>query len=113
MNQIDIILEKERSNTDRIFIYLVDGQFVAFYHSAFYVALLCPQLDVNRGQTDATGSYLYICIPEKWLHWLSGKYNTLADDESIRITPPLNISRQRDYFEYWEVQQLYKQGITK
>lgn len=108
MNRIDTILEKEKSNTDKIFIYLLDESFVAFGRSAFYVALFCPQLEVIRGRTDAANSYISIRIPKKWLHWLSKKCNTLVDDESIQITPPLNISRQWYYFEAWQHQQLNK-----
>lgn len=113
MNQIDIILEKEKKNIDSIFIYYVGGQFVAFARSAFFVSLLCPQLDVSHEQTDAAGSYFYIRIPDKSFKWLIEKHKTLADDEYICITPPHNIIRQRDYYEYWEVQLYYKHGITK
>lgn len=113
MNRIDIFLEKEKENIDSIFIYQVGGQFVAFARSAFFVSLLCPHLDVNHEQTDAAGSYFCIRIPDKSFQWLIEKYKTLVDDEYIYITPPQNIARQHDYFEYWEVQQLYKHGITK
>lgn len=108
MNRIDIILKNEKSNLDRIFIYVLDDSFVAFGRSAFYVALFCPQLDVLQGQSDIAGSYLYIRIPSKWLGWLSEKCSTLVDDEYIRIIPPLNLSRQWYYFEEWQQQQLIK-----
>lgn len=108
MNQIDTILKNEKSNLDRIFIYILDDSFVAFGRSAFYVALFCPQLDVFLGQSDIAGSYLYIHIPSKWVCWLTEKCSTLVDDKYIRVIPPLNLSRQWYYFEEWQQQQLNK-----
>lgn len=106
MEQIDTILEKERSNTDKIFLYLLHDQLIGFGCSAYYATLLCPKFTVNRGHTDTTGAFVYILIPNNFLRLLSEKYNTLVDDECIRITPPLNICRQRDHFADWEEQQL-------
>lgn len=106
MEQINTILKKERSNTDRIFLYLLHDRFIAFGCSAYYAALLCPKLTINRSRTDATGAFVCILIPDTYLCPLSEKYCTLVDDECIRITPPLNICRQRDHFADWEEQQL-------
>lgn len=107
MNRIDTILEKERINTDSIFLYLQEGRFTAFGRSAYYAALLCPKLAANWSCTDAAGSFVYIRIPDNYLRLFSEKYSTLADDECIRITPPLNICRQWDYFAEWEERQLH------
>lgn len=106
MEQIDTILEKEQSNTDRIFLYLLHDRFIGFGRSAYYAALLCPKFTVNRSHTDTDGAFVCILIPDNFLRLLSEKYNTLVDDECIQITPPLNISRQRDYYADWEEQQL-------
>ncbi|MBC8618584.1 hypothetical protein H8788_12595 [Parabacteroides faecis] len=107
MNRINTILEKERTNTDNIFLYLQEGRFTAFGRSAYYAVLLCPKLAVNWSRTDAAGSFVCIRIPDDRLCSLLEKYSTLADDECIRITPPLNICRQWDYFAEWEERQLY------
>ena len=107
MNRIDIILEKEQTNTSKIFIYMLNGRVMAFGYSAYYTALLCPKVIANWSHTDASGSFVCICIPDEYLRLLSQKYPTLADDECIRITPPLNICRQRDYFGEWQEQQLH------
>lgn len=107
MNRIDTILEKEQFNTDQIFLYLLHDRFMAFAHSAYYAALLCPKLAVNWDCTDTAGTFVCTCIPDDYLCALSGKYATLADDECIRITPPLNICRQQNHFAEWQEQQLY------
>lgn len=107
MNRINTILEKERTNTDSIFLYLQEGWFTAFGRSAYYAALLCPKLAVSWNRTDATGSFVCICIPDNLLRSLSEKHSVLADDECIRITPPLNICRQWDDFAEWEERQLH------
>ena len=107
MNRIDIILEKEQANTSKIFIYVLNGRFMVFGYSAYYTALLCPKVIANWSRTDASGSFVCICIPDDYLRLLSQKYPTLADDEYIRIIPPLNIYRQRDYFGEWQEQQLH------
>ena len=106
MEQIDTILEKERTNMDGIFLYLLHDGFIAFGFSAYYAALLCPKFTVNRSHSDATGAFVCVLIPDNLLRLLSEKYNTLVDDECIRIAAPLNICRQRDYFPDWERQQL-------
>lgn len=107
MEQINTILKKERSNTDRIFLYLLHGRYIAFGRSAYYAALLCPELAVNWSSTDATGVFVCILIPDTYLCLLSEKYRTLVGDECIWITPPLNICCQLDYFADWEKQQLH------
>lgn len=107
MDRINSILEQEKNNTGMIFLYLLHGRFTAFGHSAYFAALLCPEFAVNRGRTDTAGSFVCVSIPDDFLRLLSEKYNTLADDECIRITPPLDIRRQRDHFADWEGQQLH------
>lgn len=107
MNRINTILEKEQTNTDRIFIYVLNGRFMAFGCSAYYVALLYPKLEVNWSRSDTVGTFVCICIPDDDLRLLSKKYSTLVDDQYIRIAIPLNICRQRDYFAEWQERQLH------
>lgn len=107
MNRLDTILEREQTNTDRIFIYVLNGQFMVFGCSAYYAVLLCPKLIVNRSSTDTAGTFVCIYIPDDYLRLLSKKCPTLADDRYIRVVPPLNICRQQDGFEEWQKQQLH------
>lgn len=107
MIQIDKILEKEQTNMDRIFVYVLHGRFMALGYSAYYVALLCPKLEITWSRTDASDPFVCICIPEDCLHSFSPKYPTLVDDENICIAPPLNICRQRDSFAQWQERQLH------
>lgn len=105
MNRIDVILEKEQNNADRIFLYLLKDRFIAFDQSAYYTNLLCPQLKITWGATDTGKAFVCICIPDNSLRMLFHKYNTFADDECIQITPPFSICRQQSYFNDWKQQQ--------
>lgn len=107
MNRLDTIMEREQTNMDRIFIYVMNGQFMVFGCSAFYAALLCPKLIVNWIRTDTAGPFVCIYIPDDYLRLLSQKCPTLADDQYIRIVPPLNICRQWDDFEEWQKRQIH------
>lgn len=107
MTQIDTILEKERTNTDNIYVYMLHDRFIAFGYSAYFAALLCPKLEVQRGHTDAAGSFVCLCIPDDYVRSFSPKYPTLVNDEYICIVPPFNICRQQDYFPEWQERQLH------
>ena len=59
MNRIDIILEKEQTNTSKIFIYMLNGRFIAFGYSAYYTALLCPKVIASWSHTDASSLHMH------------------------------------------------------
>ena len=107
MTQIDTILEKERTNTDNIYVYMLHDRFIAFGYSAYFAALLCPKLEVKRSRTDAAGPFVCLCIPGDYVSSFSPKYPTLVNDDYICIVPPFNICRQQDYFAQWQERQLH------
>ena len=57
MNRIDTILEKERTNTDRIFLYLKEDRLMAFGYSAYFATWLFPELEV------IPVSYTHLTLP--------------------------------------------------
>lgn len=63
MNRIDTILEKERTNTDRIFLYLKEDRLMAFGYSAYFATWLFPELEVIRGSTSEGVKFVYIYFP--------------------------------------------------
>ena len=98
MNRIDTILEKERTNTDRIFLYLKEDRLMAFGYSAYFATWLFPELEVIRGST-SEGVYIY--FPAASLFSLSDRMTALVGDEYIEIIVPEKINSYREQFEAW------------
>ena len=96
MNRIDTILEKERTNTDRIFLYLKEDRLMAFGYSAYFATWLFPELEVIRGSTS-----VYIYFPAASLFSLSDRMTALVGDEYIEIIVPEKINSYREQFEAW------------
>ena len=96
MNRIDTILEKERTNTDRIFLYLKEDRLMAFGYSAYFATWLFPELEVIRGST-SEGVY----FPAASLFSLSDRMTALVGDEYIEIIVPEKINSYREQFEAW------------
>ena len=101
MNRIDTILEKERTNTDRIFLYLKEDLLMAFGYSAYFATWLFPELEVIRGSTSEGVKFVYIYFPAASLFSLSGRMTALVGDEYIEITVPEEINSYREQFEAW------------
>lgn len=101
MNRINTILEKERSNTDRIFLYLFEDQLMAFGYSAYYATWLFPELEVKYGNNATGVKFAYIIFPQTDLFSLSERLTALVGDEYIEITIPEEISRHREQFGTW------------
>lgn len=101
MNRIDTILEKERSNTDRIFLYQFENRLMAFGYSAYYVTWLFPELEVRQGTNTTGAKYVYTDFPSAALFSFSGRLTALVGDEYIEIAVPEEISRHREQFGTW------------
>ena len=80
MNRIDTILERERTNTDRIFLYLKEDRLMAFGYSAF-ATWLFPELEVIRGSTSEGVKFVYTYFPSASLFSLSDRMTALVGDE--------------------------------
>ena len=101
MNRIDTILEKERTNTNRIFLYLCQERLMAFGYSAYFATWLFPELEVTRGSTSDGVKFVYTYFPPDKLFSLSGRFTALVGDENIEITVPEEINSYREQFEVW------------
>ena len=100
MNRIDTIPERERTNTDRIFLYLKEDRLMAFGYSAF-ATWLFPELEVIRGSTSEGVKFVYTYFPSASLFSLSDRMTALVGDEYIEITVPEEINSYREQFEAW------------
>lgn len=101
MNRIDTILEKERTNTNRIFLYLCQDRLMAFSYSAYYATLLFPELEVIQGNNTAGVEFVYIDFPPTSLFSLSERLTALVGDEYIEVAVPEEIDCHREQFGAW------------
>lgn len=101
MNRIDTILEKERTNTGWIFLYLCEDRLMAFNYSAYYATLLFPELEVIQGSNTGGMEFVYTNLPPTYLFSLSERLIVLVRDEYIEITVPEEINRHREQYENW------------
>ncbi|MCL3849715.1 hypothetical protein M1P97_00225 [Parabacteroides sp. GYB001] len=101
MNRIDTILEKERTNTDRIFLYLCQDRLMAFGYSAYYATLLFPELEVVQGDNTAGVKFVFTNFPPTYLFSLSERLTALIGDEYIEVAVPQEIKSHRDRFGDW------------
>ena len=101
MNRIDTILEKEQTNTNRIFLYLCQERLMAFGYSAYFATWLFPELEVTRGTTSDGEKFVYTYFPSEKLFSFTGRMTALVGDEYIEITVPEEINSRREQFEAW------------
>ena len=101
MNRIDTILEKEKTNTDRIFLYLCEDRLMAFGYSAYFATLLFPELEVIQGNNTAGVKFVYTNFPPTFLFSLSERLTALVGDEYIEIAVPEKMNCRREQYGDW------------
>lgn len=101
MNRIETILEKERTNTGRIFLYLSQDRLMAFNCSAYYATLLFPELKVMQGDNAAGEKFVYANLPPASLFSLSKQLIALVGDEYIEIIVPEKMNCRREQYGDW------------
>lgn len=91
MRTLGIILEKESSNINFIYLYRVGDVWKAFGQSAYYLSLLYPELNVIAAEKGGDKREILenqICIPDEYLLRLSEEMPTLAGDDYIQMEVP-------------------------
>lgn len=90
----EAILLKESSNKGCIYIYYIETVWKVFGQSAYYLHQLYPELDiVEDDNLPAAG--IYICIPEKYLRYISEEHEVLAGDDYIQVKIPVTMRYQK------------------
>lgn len=96
--------DKEYSNKYHIYLFYVEGAWMAFGHSAYYLSNLYPMLKATKkALSEDKEGMPYVHIPESFLAKLSAIYNTLASDNYVQIdAPPIAYCYRKDYEEWRE-----------
>lgn len=88
MNKVDFIWKKERGNMSFIYLYCIDDGWKAFGHSAYYLSLLYPELDVARKDWMERDE-IQVCVSEEYLLRISEEILTLVGDDYIQVEVPI------------------------
>ncbi len=100
MNALDVIWEKECCNEGSIYLYCLENSWRAFGHSAFYLSLLYPGLEVVKcDNRDITK--ICACISYDYLMEIFEVNQIYVGNEYIEMKAPERVCCEEDEYIKW------------
>ncbi len=100
MNIFNVIWEKECCNQGSIYLYCLDNSWKAFGHSAFYLSLLYPELEVDMVDNRGTTCFC-VCLSDDYLMVIFEMGGVSVGNECIEVKVWDSICCGEDEYAKW------------
>ena len=98
-----LAIDKESTNWYYIYLFYVAGKWWAFGHSAYYLHIMYPELEVAATASPGHDACMpYVHLTDSFLLRLSAFYSTLVGDEYIQVETPPAVSCFRNNYDGWQ-----------